>query len=211
MSKRLLKYPKRDRDLYPTPMASVRPLIPHLRAEGIRRFCEPCAGDGDLVRHLEACGLTCVYQGDIATGQDALAVARFDATVITNLPFSKESKPVMMALLRHFLATAPRLWLLWPADFAHHDYLKPYMAQCTTLVRAGRACWFGGSGFDYVTWFRFDPNHGAGPVFVNGDPRGSMACQQCGVSFMASRSDQRFCSAGCKQRAYRERIAVTNA
>ena len=48
------------------------PLVPFLRAGGIRTFAEPCAGNGDLVRHLESFGLRCVYQGDIRTGQDAL-------------------------------------------------------------------------------------------------------------------------------------------
>jgi hypothetical protein len=41
----------------------VEPLIPHLR--GIRRFAEPCARGGALVRHLEAFGPRCVYSGDI--------------------------------------------------------------------------------------------------------------------------------------------------
>jgi len=60
------------RDFYPTPLAAVSPLIPHLR--GVRTFAEPCCGDGALVRHLESYGLRCVYAGDIATGQDALAL-----------------------------------------------------------------------------------------------------------------------------------------
>jgi hypothetical protein len=47
------------RDLYPTPAAAMLPLIPHLR--GVRTFAEPCAGDGDLVRHLESNGPRCVY------------------------------------------------------------------------------------------------------------------------------------------------------
>ena len=59
------------RDFYPTPLAAVLPLIPHLR--GVRTFAEPCCGDGALVRHLESFGLRCVYAGDIATGQNALA------------------------------------------------------------------------------------------------------------------------------------------
>ena len=45
------------RDFYPTPIAAVPPLIPHL--SGIRTFAEPCCGDGALVRHLESFGLRC--------------------------------------------------------------------------------------------------------------------------------------------------------
>ena len=101
------KFEPEPSDLYPTPMESVLPLIPHLRAEGTWDFVEPCCGRGDLARHLVAHGLRCRYQGDIMFGQDALAIDRFDATAITNLPFSAKSKPLMMDLLRHFLATAP--------------------------------------------------------------------------------------------------------
>jgi hypothetical protein len=61
---------RRKLDFYPTPFKAVQPLIPHLN--GVRRFAEPCCGDGRLVRHLESFGLVCVYAGDIAGGQDAL-------------------------------------------------------------------------------------------------------------------------------------------
>ena len=52
-------FARRERDAYPTPIEAVLPLIPHLR--GVRAFAEPCAGDGELVRHLESFGLTCAY------------------------------------------------------------------------------------------------------------------------------------------------------
>ena len=92
MSKRLnSNYPLAPRDFYPTPFKAVQPLIPHL--DGIRRFAEPCCGEGDLVRHLESFGLRCVYAGDIATGQDALELTSDDiagAPIITNPPFSRQ-------------------------------------------------------------------------------------------------------------------------
>ena len=47
---------RRPADFYPTPKAAVLPLIPFLRASGVRSFAEPCAGDGDLIRHLEEFG-----------------------------------------------------------------------------------------------------------------------------------------------------------
>ena len=65
-------FERRGADFYPTPRAAVLPLIPYLR--GIRSFAEPCAGAGDLVRHLEEFGLGCIYSGDIRDGQDALAL-----------------------------------------------------------------------------------------------------------------------------------------
>jgi hypothetical protein len=44
--------------------------------------------DGDLVRHLETFGLRCVFAGDIATGQDALALDTYGYAdvIITNPP-----------------------------------------------------------------------------------------------------------------------------
>ena len=83
-------FERREADFYPTPRAAVVPLIPYLR--GIRTFAEPCAGDGDLVRHLEAFGLRCVYAGDIRSGQDALALDYYGAVdaIITNPPWSRD-------------------------------------------------------------------------------------------------------------------------
>ena len=94
-------FERRPADFYPTPKAAVAPLIPVLRAGGIRTFAEPCAGDGDLVRHLEGFGLRCVYAGDIRTGQDALAVEQYGAIdcIITNPPWSRD---VLHGLITHF-------------------------------------------------------------------------------------------------------------
>src|SRR5262245_27917204 len=100
-------FERRPQDLYPTPIKAVAPLIPYLL--GLRAFCEPCAGEGDLIRHLQSFGLTCVYQGDIATGQDALNVRSFPAPVITNPPWRRD---VMHALIMHFMEFAPFCWLL---------------------------------------------------------------------------------------------------
>src|SRR6478672_4103475 len=87
-------------DFYPTPKKAVEPLIPFLR--GIRTFAEPCAGEGDLVRHLESFGLRCTYAGDIATGQDALALTTADLgsadAAITNTPYKE---PERSRIIRH--------------------------------------------------------------------------------------------------------------
>src|SRR6478736_1429563 len=101
-------FERREADFYPTPRAAVLPLIPHLR--GIRSFAEPCAGAGDLVRHLEEFGLRCVYAGDIRNGQDALELDHYGAadSIITNPPWSRD---VMHRLIMHFQDIAPT-WLL---------------------------------------------------------------------------------------------------
>ena len=79
-------FERRPGDFYATPLPAVLPLIPHLR--GIRTFAEPCAGAGDLVRHLESFGLACAYAGDIASGQDALELDYYGTidSIITNPP-----------------------------------------------------------------------------------------------------------------------------
>ena len=98
------------RDFYPTPFAAVPPLIPHLA--GVRTFAEPCAGDGALVRHLEAHGLRCTYHGDISDGRDALALTIEDVrgadAIVTNPPYRRD---LMHALIRHFQTLLPT-WLL---------------------------------------------------------------------------------------------------
>jgi hypothetical protein len=111
-------FERKERDFYPTPFKAVPPLIPHLR--GIRTFAETCCGDGALVRYLESLGcLRCVYAGDIATGQDALALTAADCNsadaIITNPPWKRS---VMHALIRHFQQIAPITWLLLDQDWA---------------------------------------------------------------------------------------------
>ncbi len=205
------RHPKRDSDLYPTPMVSVLPLIPHLRTAKVKTFCEPCSGDGDLVRHFEAHGLQCLYQGDIRTGQDALSVESFPAPVITNPPFSNKNRKLLLALIRHFMETAPFVWLLLPVDRINTKYMQPYMPYCSHVVIAGRDQWLqnGGTGTQDLGRFRFDRNHASGPIVHNGTALlgvKTVSCQACGAAFQPTRSDAVFCSQGCKQSVYRKRI-----
>ena len=64
---------------------------------------------------MESYGLRCTYAGDIATGQDALALDTYgDAdAIITNPPFTRQ---VMHALIEHFERIAPT-WLLMELDW----------------------------------------------------------------------------------------------
>ncbi len=105
------------RDFYPTPAAAVAPLVPHL--VGIRTFAEPCAGAGDLVRHLESYGLRCVYQGDVKAGQDALTIDQYgDAdAIITNPPWTRK---LLHPLIEHFQRIAP-VWLLLEFGLGQHQ------------------------------------------------------------------------------------------
>ena len=196
------------RDFYPTPAAAVAPLVPHL--VGIRTFAEPCAGAGDLVRHLESYGLRCVYQGDVKAGQDALTIDQYgDAdAIITNPPWTRK---LLHPLIEHFQRIAP-VWLLLNSDWANTKQAAPYLATCSNILPIGRVIWIPGTtmhGKDNAAWYRFDARHVAGPIFhpFRSAPVSSHAalCKRCGKPYQPRRSDSRFCANACRQRAYRER------
>jgi hypothetical protein len=204
------------RDFWATPLKPVLPLIPHLH--NVRTFAEPCCGEGDLIRHLESFGLRCAYAGDIARGQDALArddYGDIDA-VITNPPWGHDGdRTLLHALIRHFQAIAPT-WLIFQADWAHTLRAAPYLEHCSDIVPVGRVRWVAGTkhcGMENVAWYRFDLRHHAGPVHhVPGiAPARARRCGHCGRQFLQRRSDSQFCTNACRQRAYRARLAVTEA
>ena len=118
------------------------------------------------MRHLESFGLRCIYAGDIATGQDALARDTYgDAdAIITNPPYTRE---LMHALIAHFQRIAPT-WLLLEADWASTKQAAPFMPSCSDIVSIGRLRWIEGttmSGKQNFAWYRFDARHSAGPIF----------------------------------------------
>jgi hypothetical protein len=205
---------RREGDFYPTPRAAVVPLIPYMR--GIRTFVEPCAGDGNLVRHLESFGLRCVYAGDIRAGQDALAVDTYGPAdaIITNPPYTRY---VMHRLIVHFQSIAPT-WLLLPHDWSANKGSAFYLRCCSDIVPIGRVKWIEGSehsgGYENSAWYRFDARHTVGPVFHGRDQREMIpaqrkACEQCGKAYAPHRSSSRFCSGACRTRACRKRRSVT--
>lgn len=170
MSKRS-DFKRRPFDDYPTidPRAVWR-LLPFL--VGIRRFAEPCAGDGVLVRQLETFDLVCGYAGDVRDGADALSAVSFgdiDA-IITNPPWTRA---LLHALIAHFQRIAPT-WLLFDADWAFTGQAVPYLRHCSHIVTVGRLIWIPGTtvtGKDNCAWFRFDQSHTDGPRFFNLPPK----------------------------------------
>jgi hypothetical protein len=219
-------FPRNARDLYPTPAKAVLPLLPYLR--GVRTFAEPCCGEGDLIRHLQSHGLRCVYQGDIATGQDArrltAAMCR-GGEIITNPPFRRPDDPkrttrLMRDLIRRFLDIGVPSWLLLPADFMFNENFAPFRPHCTDIVAIGRVKWIADSehdgGFENSAWYHFAARHVSGPVFHNDRGRvptvtaaRSQACAVCGRAHTRQRTTRRFCSDACRQAAYRQRLSVT--
>lgn len=161
-------FERKPRDAYQTiDLRASAVLVPHLR--GIRTFAEPCAGDGHLVGQLQSHGLICTYEGDIATGQDALvydfeADGSFDA-IITNPPWRRD---ILHLMIERFQRIAPT-WLLLDADWSHTKQSGPFMDQCSHIVSVGRLRWEPDTkqtGKDNASWYRFHAQHVGGPRFI---------------------------------------------
>lgn len=168
-------FEKRPRNFYPTPLSAVKAL------KGILpnnfSFCEPCAGAGDLVRHLEAefeeavCFLPMDIepQADWVMKGDALNISAEDLeycdVIITNPPFDwKTVKPMM----DHFISLKHTIMLL-PADFIHNIRFAPYLKWCYLIKSIGRVKWIEdskGSGVENYIWAFFRPDNGSPTEFV---------------------------------------------
>jgi hypothetical protein len=159
---------------YATPLHALEPVIPFLKAEGIRTFAEPCCGAGNLVSLLEnVVGLRCVYSGDITQGLDARAEFSFGGcnAIITNPPWRRD---LMHPLIDHFLNVGFATYLLFDADWPHTKQAAPFLPYCSHIISAGRVKWIPGSkytGKDNAAWFRFQGGHRAGPHFYGFQPR----------------------------------------
>ena len=177
-------FKRRARDFYPTPVAAVEPLIPHLPERFT--YIEPCVGDGALVRALgsfrSATGAarygyfspTLAYGIDIQPvnsrlfqQQDAFDIFSVEADVdffITNPPWDRD---VLHPLILHLSVMRPT-WLLFDGDWAHTKQAAPYLGRCRKIVAVGRVKWIAGSphtGKDNCTWYLFDEPNGRPPEF----------------------------------------------
>jgi hypothetical protein len=121
----------------------------------------------------------------------------------------------MHRLIAHFQRIAPA-WLLLESDWASTRQAAPFMPCCSDIVTIGRVKWIEGSkhtGKENFAWFRFAAGHASGPIFHS---RGAAPvvsriclCSECSRPYRPQRSDSRFCSDTCRQRAHRSRLAVT--
>lgn len=155
-----------ERDFYPTPLAAVQPLIPHLYPHF--NYCEPCAGDGSLIKHIKE--LTqdknkCTQAFDIKPQHpdvdvgDILDMNLDDEIdyIITNPPWNRKILHPILEKVREFDCTT---WLLFDADWAHTKQSIPYMDYCSKIVSVGRIKWIEGSkytGKDNCCWYEFKP------------------------------------------------------
>jgi len=148
-------------DFYPTPLSAVIPLLPHLPKEVT--FCEPCAGEGHLIRHLEGAGHKCVSAFDPNLGpykrQDAMLMSQKDMgnaeMIITNPPWDR---PILHQIIARGALLRPT-WLLFDADWMHTGQAEPYLHMCRKIVSVGRVKWIEGSkntGMDNCCWYLFE-------------------------------------------------------
>jgi len=158
------------RDFYPTPVEAVTPLLPHL--SNVRRFCEPCAGNGALIDHLLAAGLQCAAAWDIEPQRSDIdkqdATDRLCGNVdafITNPPWDRK---ILHPLIEHLSAQAPT-WLLFDADWIHTRQSASYTHLLRKIVSVGRVKWIPDSkmtGKDNCSWYLFDQNSDGSTVFI---------------------------------------------
>jgi hypothetical protein len=157
------KFKRIARDFYPTPYEAASKVFPYLSVGTL--FCEPCAGDGQLVRHLVRAGHHCTAQYDILPmsaeiGQlDALEMTPAHTygadAIITNTPWRRD---LFHPMITRFLRCAPVVWLLADADWAYTKQAAPYLVHCRKIVTIGRVKWQPGSahtGKDNSAWYQF--------------------------------------------------------
>lgn len=147
---------------YPTPMAAVKPLMSFLPDK--ISFCEPCAGDGALVKHLEYHGHGCTMAYDVEPRADW--IIRQDASWITEAEicgadFIITNPPWERTVLHQIIDRCSRLaptWLLFDADWMHTRQAAPYLEYCHRIVSVGRVKWIeesAGAGKDNACWYLF--------------------------------------------------------
>lgn len=177
MTKTNKVYEKKPRDYYPTPRAAVEPLKEFL-AQGFS-FCEPCAGDGRLVSHLEEIfDAQCFMSLDIEPQVDWIVTG--DATelgpeaveycelIVTNPPFTWS---VLKPMMERWVSLAPTLLLL-PADFMHNKRVSPFLSQASWIKSIGRVKWIEdsvGSGVENYAWYMFNKEHTGPTAFFGRD------------------------------------------
>ena len=156
-------FKRRPQDAYDTPPEAVVPLIPHIyREHKPVRFCEPCAGKGDLVDALTAYGLVCARARDIEPRRDDIERKDALTTLTGNIDYFITNPPWTRAILHpliELLSDQHPTWLLFDADWIHTKQAAPYLWRLRKIVSVGRLKWIPDSphtGKDNVAWHLFD-------------------------------------------------------
>ena len=154
-------FPRRKNDSYDTPANLVPPLLRHLPPRFT--YCEPCAGNGSLIKALSPKGV-CTSAYDIeprssdVTEMNALFLKSTDADyIITNPPWTRQ---LLHPMILQFSAIKPT-WLLFDSGWMHTLQAIPYLPFLSKVVSIGRAKWIPESkhqGVDDCAWYLFDAN-----------------------------------------------------
>jgi hypothetical protein len=160
-------FERKPRDYYPTPLAAVKPLKAHLPSHFI--FCEPMAGDGRLIEHIESISESCCSaaydiepQGDDIDELDAFDLKESDLLgadlIITNPPWDRK---ILHPIITIFSDLRPT-WLLFDADWIHTIQSSELVkTRLRKIVSIGRVKWIedsAGTGKDNCAWYLFDKN-----------------------------------------------------
>lgn len=160
MTKRCTEFKRMKNDAYDTPYKAVLPLLPHLR--DFHTYHEPCAGKGDLIKHLKD-NMNCWIASDIEPRGDniqeidALGPYEWGCLVITNPPWTRKILHPMIDKFKF----GEGCWLLFDADWMHTKQAIPYLRYCSKIVAVGRVKWIPDSphiGKDNACWYFFEPN-----------------------------------------------------
>lgn len=153
-------FERNPRDYYPTPYDAVIPLLPWIAHAN---FCEPCAGNGALISHLERHAHRCHYAFDIEPQVEWIEKADvlffgFELPkcemIITNPPWERGPLHEMIEKFRNHART----WLLFDSDWMFTGQAKPFLKYCQKIISVGRVSWMenGTSGMDNCAWYLFD-------------------------------------------------------
>lgn len=153
-------FERKPRDFYPTPYQAVLPLLPHLKEN--THYCEPCAGDGALIKHLSKHGHLCVDAFDIEPKaecilqRDALLLGHTCADyIITNPSWDRK---LLHPMIERFSSIRPT-WLLFDGNWLFTKQANQYLKRLHKVVVVGRIKWIPDSkhvGKDDCCWYLFD-------------------------------------------------------
>jgi hypothetical protein len=158
-------FPRVPQDRYNTPLSGVEPLLKHFSLR--TRFYEPCAGENDLIAHLEAAGHVCVGSSDIELDARTTRYTIPDGAVfITNPPWSR---PILHAIIENLSDQAPT-WLLVDTAWIFTQQAIPYLPRLQAIAAVRRLKWIPGTpdqAKDDCCWLLVDRprSDGEGPRF----------------------------------------------
>lgn len=109
-----------ESDLYPTPLAAFRPLLPLIKQLGVPVW-EPACGDGRLITYMRDEGGMQAFGDDLRNGYDFLKSEAHHDCIVTNPPFS-----IALDFCRHALAHANNVFMLLRLGFLASEDRRPF-------------------------------------------------------------------------------------